>query len=136
MGADVIIAVDASPPLLERDRLRTVLGISEQVVTLLGRQDLESEMESADVALDLGFEDVGIFDFRDADSIIARGTAVARDSARALSAWSLPRPSTGATAPRSTSGAGACRRVRRARRSRRPTGSTSGWSLRASIPGS
>lgn len=89
MGADVIIAVDASPPLLPRDELGTVLGISEQVVTLLGRQNLESEMESADVALDLGFEDVGLFDFRDADSIIARGSGVARDSAGALSAWSI-----------------------------------------------
>ena len=89
MGADVVIAVDASPPLLERDQLRTVLGISEQVITLLGRQDLLREMASADVALDIGFEDVGIFDFRDADSIIAKGTAVARDSAAALSAWSV-----------------------------------------------
>ncbi|HET7692099.1 MAG TPA: patatin-like phospholipase family protein [Gemmatimonadota bacterium] len=89
MGADVIIAVDASPPLLERDRLRTLLGISEQVVILLGRQDLQRQMERADVALDLGFEDVGIFDFRDADSIIGRGSVVARDSAGALSAWSI-----------------------------------------------
>jgi len=89
MGADVVIAVDASPPLLERERLRTVLGISEQVVTLLGRQDLLREMASADVALDIGFEHVGIFDFRDADSIIAKGAAVARDSAGALSAWSV-----------------------------------------------
>ncbi|HJR54406.1 MAG TPA: patatin-like phospholipase family protein [Gemmatimonadota bacterium] len=90
MGADVIIAVDASPPLLERGELRTVLGISEQVVNLLGRQDLAREMASADIALDLGFEDVGIFDFRDADSIIAKGAAVARDSAGALSEWSVP----------------------------------------------
>ena len=90
MGADVVIVVDASPPLLEREELRTVLGISEQVVTLLGRQDLEREMASADVALDLGFDDVGLFDFRDADSIIARGAAVARDSAEALSRWSIP----------------------------------------------
>jgi NTE family protein len=89
MGADVVIAVDASPPLLDRERLRTVLGISEQVVNLLGRQDLPREMASADVALDLGFEDVGIFDFRDADSIIAKGKVVARDSARALSDWSI-----------------------------------------------
>ncbi|HET6362726.1 MAG TPA: patatin-like phospholipase family protein [Gemmatimonadota bacterium] len=89
MGADVVIAVDASPPLLERDRLRTVLGISEQVVTLLGRQDLERELASADAALDIGFEDVGIFDFRDADSIIAKGATVARDSAGALSEWSV-----------------------------------------------
>ncbi len=90
MGADVIIAVDASPPLLDRGELRTVLGISEQVVNLLGRQDLAREMASADVALDLGFEDVGIFDFREADSIIAKGAAVARDSAGTLSAWAIP----------------------------------------------
>jgi NTE family protein len=89
MGADVVIAIDASPPLLDRERLRTVLGISEQVVNFLGRQDLPREMASADVAIDLGFEDVGIFDFREADSIIAKGSAVARDSARALSAWSM-----------------------------------------------
>lgn len=89
LGAEVVIAVDASPPLLEREKLRTVLGISEQVITLLGRQDLEREMASADAALDLGLDDVGLFDFRDADSIIAKGAVVARDSTVALSRWSV-----------------------------------------------
>jgi NTE family protein len=90
MGADVVIAVDATPPLLERDELRSVLGISLQVVNLLARQNLERELASADLALDLELEGVGIFDFRDADSIIARGAAVARDSAGSLARWSLP----------------------------------------------
>jgi NTE family protein len=90
MGADVVIVVDATPPLLERDELRNVLGISQQVVNLLARQNLDRELASADLALDLELDGVGIFDFRDAESIIARGAAVARDSAGSLSRWSLP----------------------------------------------
>jgi NTE family protein len=90
MGADVVIAVDATPPLLERDELLSVLGISQQVVNLLSRQNLARELSSADFVLDLELEDVGIFDFRDADSIIAKGAAVARDSAGSLSRWSIP----------------------------------------------
>lgn len=89
MGADVVIVVDATPPLLERDELRSVLGISQQVVNLLARQNLARELAGADLAIDLELDGVGIFDFRDADSIIARGAAVARDSAGSLSRWSL-----------------------------------------------
>ena len=89
MGADVVIVVDATPPLLDRDELRSVLGISQQVVNLLARQNLERELASADLALDLELDGVGIFDFRDADTIIARGAAVARDSAGSLSRWAL-----------------------------------------------
>lgn len=90
MGAEVVIAVDASPPLLERDELRSVLGVFQQVVNLLARQDLDRELASADLAIDLELDDMGIFDFLDADSIIAKGVEVARDSAGSLSRWSLP----------------------------------------------
>ncbi|HEY7471821.1 MAG TPA: patatin-like phospholipase family protein [Gemmatimonadota bacterium] len=90
MGADVVIAVDVSPPLLELAELRSLLGISEQLVNLMSRQALERQAGLADYVLDLELEGVGIFDFRDADSIIARGAAGARSRAADLTRWSIP----------------------------------------------
>ena len=89
MGADVIIAVDVTPPLKDRAELRDLFGISEQLVILLGQQDVRRQLSLADVGLDLKMDDVGIFDFRAADSIMARGALVARSAASDLSRWSL-----------------------------------------------
>ena len=89
MGADVVIAVDASSPLLEEEELRSILGISSQLVTLASRESLVRQLPLADLVIELGFERIGIFDFRDADSIVSLGEAAARKQARALSRWSL-----------------------------------------------
>ena len=89
MGADVVIAVDVSPPLLDLAELRSVLGISEQLVNLMSRENLDRQAALADLVLELELEGTGIFDFREADSIIARGETATRSHSEELSRWSV-----------------------------------------------
>lgn len=90
MGADIVIAVDVSPSLLAVEELHSFVGISEQLVNLASRESVERQLPLADFALDLRLEGVGLFDFRDADSIIARGMSAVRRQQTGLSRWSLP----------------------------------------------
>ncbi len=48
MGADVIIAVDVSAPLLEQDALGSVLDITAQLTTLLTRRGVLEQLENLD----------------------------------------------------------------------------------------
>jgi len=45
MGADVIIAVDVSAPLIERDALNSVLDVTAQLTTLLTRRGVTEQLE-------------------------------------------------------------------------------------------
>lgn len=90
MGADVVIAVDASPPLLEREELSGILGVSEQLTRHLGRQGVERQLASADVVMELDLDGLGLFDFRRSEEIVARGAGAARAHAARLAPLSLP----------------------------------------------
>jgi len=90
MGADIVIAVDASPPLHEEERLRGIIGVFEQLVHLLSRQNVTRQLQSADIRIELGLQDVEIFHFRKADEIVTRGEEVARESATQLTLHALP----------------------------------------------
>jgi len=46
MGADIIIAVDVTAPLLGRDQLDSVLDVTAQLTTLLTRFGVEAQLES------------------------------------------------------------------------------------------
>ena len=45
MGADVIIAVDVSSPLLTRDTLKSVVDVTTQLTNLLGRASLDEQLK-------------------------------------------------------------------------------------------
>ena len=54
MGADIVIAVDITSPLLAREELDTVLDVTAQLTTLLTRYGVEAQLEtltSSDVLL-------------------------------------------------------------------------------------
>lgn len=89
MGADAVIAVDVSPQLLDVEELRSMVGISEQLAHLASRESIVRQLPLADLALEMKLEGVGVFDFRDADSIISQGESVTRLKEVALSRWSL-----------------------------------------------
>lgn len=90
MGADVVIAVDVTPPLLRPEELKDLLGVTRQVARGLGRQGVEAQRASADLVLDPVPEEIGVFDFRQAEEILALGVTAGRAAAGSLSAWSLP----------------------------------------------
>ncbi len=46
MGADVIIAVDISTPLLEREQIRSVLGVTDQIMGIMTRRDTDEQIAS------------------------------------------------------------------------------------------
>lgn len=89
MGADVVVAVDATPPLREGEAIRTLLGAIDQFVALLARQDLERQRADADIVIDPDLAGIGLFEFHMSDSIVARGAAAARARTADLSALAL-----------------------------------------------
>ncbi len=46
MGADVVIAVDISTPLRERDELRSVIAVTDQIMGIMTRRDSDLQIES------------------------------------------------------------------------------------------
>ncbi len=89
MGADVVIAVDVTPPLLGRDEMAGLVGVTQQIARRLGHEGVEHQFASADVGIAPDLEEIGVFDFRQADEILLRGSRAARAHAPSLAEWSL-----------------------------------------------
>lgn len=88
MGADVVIAVDLTPPLYDAEELQTAIEISVQSSRIATRQNTVPQRESLtpgkDVLLRPDVEDVATIDFRSLVGTIAKGLEVARASAEEL----------------------------------------------------
>ncbi len=89
MGADVVIAVDVSEPLATREQLASFLGVTNQALTVLTRQNMEARRADADFVLEPDVRDVGTLAFEDARGIIDLGQEDARRRQTELAAWSL-----------------------------------------------
>src|SRR5437868_6472937 len=48
MGADIVIAVDVGSPLLKRDKLGSLFTITDQVLTILTRKNVQQQLPNAD----------------------------------------------------------------------------------------
>jgi NTE family protein len=93
MGADIVIAVDISAPLVGRDKLRNPIAVLDQLTTLMTRRTADMEIASLgkrDLLIVPDLKDIGSMDFKRA----AEATAIGEKSARAmqtrLAALSLP----------------------------------------------
>ena len=88
MGADIVIAVDLTPPLYRDDELRTAVQISGQASRITVLQNTVPQRESLtpgrDVLLSPDVEDVGSGDFGSLVAAISKGSEIARDSVEAL----------------------------------------------------
>ncbi len=100
MGADLVIAVDISEPLLGREDLQTAFGILAQTVSFLTRNNMEPQLESADLVIVPDLEGFGVLSFRQARSLVDAGYAAA-DARRADLSRLLGPNRRSATAPRS-----------------------------------
>jgi NTE family protein len=82
MGADVIIAVDISTPLLDREQLQSVIDVTGQLTGLLTRRNTEAQIDALTgedllILPDLG--DITAGDFGRAEEAIPIGEAAMRE---------------------------------------------------------
>ncbi|MCC5868643.1 MAG: patatin-like phospholipase family protein [Gammaproteobacteria bacterium] len=87
MGADVLIVVDLSSPLFDREELDSVLRVTQQLTNLLTRRNSEislARMGSADILVRPELGDISVMDFPRAAEAVALGERAARESIPAL----------------------------------------------------
>jgi NTE family protein len=87
MGAEVVIAVDISSPLLKEEQLKSVLSVTEQLTNFLTRKNTQAQIESLvtgqDILLVPDLEGFSSADFEQAGEAVEQGSlAVTEDSER------------------------------------------------------
>lgn len=93
MGADVIIAVNVGTPLLRREQLDSILGVSAQMIAILTEQNVENSIaqlraEDILIAPDLG--EYSAADFDNMPKTVPPGEAAVRRLAERLARYALP----------------------------------------------
>ena len=98
MGADIVIAVDISSPMLKEEQLTSVLSVTEQLTNFLTRRTTEREIESLgdrDVLIVPELEGFSAANFEEAETIVHLGYEAARASRSGLASLTqdrLPQP--------------------------------------------
>jgi len=93
MGADIVIAVDISTPLLTEEQLVSVLKVAEQLTGFLTRRNTEEQIASlgpGDILLIPDLEGVSAADFENADEIAKKGLEAAMARREDLAVLSMP----------------------------------------------
>lgn len=93
MGAEIVIVVNLGSPLLKRDELGSVLGVSVQMIHILTMQNVRrslTEITPRDVLLEPDLAGFTAVSFNQVQEIVPRGEAAARHQMAALSRLSLP----------------------------------------------
>jgi NTE family protein len=92
MGADVVIAVNLGTPLLRRDQIRSVVGVSAQMINILTEQNVQRSLRtltSEDVLISPELGDFSAGDFDNLPKAVAIGERAARAAAAQLAQFSL-----------------------------------------------
>ena len=93
MGADIVIAVDISSPLLKEEQLKSVLSVTEQLTNFLTRSNTERQIASLgpdDFLLVPDLEGFSSANFEAAEQVVEVGFQTAVSERAALSSLSLP----------------------------------------------
>jgi len=93
MGADIIIAVDVGTPLLTRDELNGLLGVTAQMLNILTQQNVDASLASlkpSDILITPELGDYSTANFNSLPKIAPLGEAAARKLADRLAALSIP----------------------------------------------
>ena len=93
MGADVIIAVNVGTPLLKREQLSGIMGITGQMLSILTEQNVGrslAALRSTDILISPELGNFTTGDFDDLAKIAPLGEAAARKVADRLAALSIP----------------------------------------------
>jgi NTE family protein len=92
MGADIIIAVNVGTPLLKREQLTGILGVSGQMLSILTEQNVAAslaQLTERDILISPELGDYTTGDFDRLPAIAPLGEVAARKSADRLKALSL-----------------------------------------------
>ena len=93
MGADIVIAVNISSPLLKRNEILSIVGVSLQMINILTEQNMRESRESlkpGDVLITPPLDTIGSTDFRLVTDAITLGAAAARELAPQLAKLTVP----------------------------------------------
>jgi NTE family protein len=93
MGADVIIAVNLGTPLMRRDQIDSLLGVTGQMINILTEQNVQESLASLkpdDILIQPELGDYSASDFDHMPDTVPIGEAAARKVADRLARYSLP----------------------------------------------
>ncbi len=93
MGADIVIAVNLGTPLLRRDQIDSLLGVSLQMLNILTEQNVRAslaQLRPQDVLIEPELGDYSAGDFDNMEKTVPIGEAAARKVAARLQALALP----------------------------------------------
>jgi NTE family protein len=93
MGADIVIAVNLGTPLMKREELNSIFGVTGQMINILTEQNVQASLAALQPADILILPELGAFSAGDFDHLpttIPIGEAAARKVADRLSRLSLP----------------------------------------------
>ena len=77
MGADIVIAIDATSPLLEKDQIKTFVEVMDQSIGLLMRRGVEENIKLADLVLRPELKDFTVADYLRIPEIVQLGAQAA-----------------------------------------------------------
>lgn len=89
LGADIIIAVDVSTPLEPKNRILSVLGITNQALTVMILNNTKRVISMSDIVIVPELEKYGAGSFSSSGDIADAGYSAANDKARFLETLSL-----------------------------------------------
>ncbi|MBV2131941.1 patatin-like phospholipase family protein [Pseudomonas sp. MAP12] len=93
MGADIIIAVNVGTPLLKREQLTGIFGVSGQMLSILTEQNVQASLATltpSDVLISPDLGDFSTGDFDHLEQIAPIGEAAARKVGDRLAQLSIP----------------------------------------------
>jgi NTE family protein len=93
MGADIVIAIDISTPLLKREKLNSALTITQQLTGILTRRNTEEQIATltdTDVFIVPDLGNITSASFERADEAIPIGLAAAEQKKQALARLTVP----------------------------------------------
>jgi len=93
MGADIIIAVNVGTPLLKREQLTGIFGVSNQMLSILTEQNVQASLATLkpdDILISPELGDFSTGDFDHLEHIAPLGEAAARKVADRLARLSIP----------------------------------------------
>jgi NTE family protein len=93
MGADVVIAVNVGTPLMKREQMNGVLGVVNQMLSILTEQNVQAslaQLQPADILISPELGDFSTGDFDNLPKITPLGEAAARKLAERLAQLSIP----------------------------------------------
>ena len=94
MGADIVIAVNIGTPLMSRDELSSIVGLTGQMINILTEQNVRAQLAllrtDLDVLISPDLGTLSAIDFTQGKEFIRRGETAARQAAPRLATLALP----------------------------------------------